>query len=88
MMLWPQACPMPGRASYSAQMAIDQRAGAGSRPRRRWAGRPAAGRRRTRRRPGARHVQAQARSSSNATSGWAWMAWLRSTSPARRSSIA
>ncbi len=26
MMLWPQACPMPGSASYSAQIPIDQRA--------------------------------------------------------------
>src|SRR5581483_4089313 len=89
--LWPQACPMRGRQSYSAQNArwsgpLPARAtnAVGRPPSPRSTAKPAAA--------SASHSHVAARSSSKASSGLAWMRWLnairRSRSPSRRSRAA
>ena len=87
MMLCPQAWPTPGRASYSAQTATT--IGPDPSSALKAVGRPAT--------PvvtanppsaSASDVQAQARSSSKAVSGWSWMVWLSRTRSASSASMA
>ena len=83
MMLWPQAWPMPGSASYSAQIATCSGPEPGARDER---GRQVADAALDREAGGVeqrRPSQPAARSSSKASSGWAWMRWLSATSVAR-----
>ena len=82
MALWPHACPMPGRQSYSAQIAMQS----GPEPA---SATNAVGRSQTPRatlNPAASRVsasQVEARSSSNPNSGCAWIRWLSATRSSR-----